>query len=182
MDNIIIRELNLNDVNNNLLDYFNRYQEVKKCYRKENGKWELKNIEYIEDWDNNKKDKIIKKISKTINKNGFVIGVYENEKIIGFAILLNQKFGSKKQYIQLDNIQISFGYRNKGLGKKLFEKCIEKAKGMKIGKIYISANTSEETQIFYRKNGCTDAMEINKELAEEEPYDRQMEYKILNKL
>jgi N-acetylglutamate synthase-like GNAT family acetyltransferase len=91
---------------------------------------------------------------------------------------LNNKFGTKKQYIQLENLHVSFNYRHRGIGKKLFELCIEKTKKIGIGKIYISANTSEETQKFYLSIGCKDAMEINRKLAEEEPYDRQMEYEI----
>jgi hypothetical protein len=47
-----------------------------------------------------------------------------------------------------------------------------------VEKIYISANDSEETKKFYLGIGCKDAIEINKKCAEEETYDRQMEYKI----
>jgi N-acetylglutamate synthase-like GNAT family acetyltransferase len=91
---------------------------------------------------------------------------------------LNKKFGERNQYIQLENFHVSFGYRHKGIGKRLFGLCVEKAKEIGIEKLYISANTSEETQRFYLSIGCKDAVEINKKLAEEEPYDRQMEYKI----
>ena len=44
--------------------------------------------------------------------------------------------------------------------------------------MYISANSSEETQKFYLGIGCKDAEEIDKELYEKEPFDRHMEYKI----
>jgi hypothetical protein len=54
VENIELKEIKINDVNENLLDKFNRYQEVKKCYRNENKKWIIKNIEYIENWDRNK--------------------------------------------------------------------------------------------------------------------------------
>jgi N-acetylglutamate synthase-like GNAT family acetyltransferase len=73
-------------------------------------------------------------------------------------------------------MQVSYEYRHKGIGKKLFELCIKKAKEMGIKKIYISANSSEETQNFYLSAGCVDAEEIKKELFEKEPYDRHMEY------
>ncbi len=70
---------------------------------------------------------------------------------------------------------MSFGYRNKGIGKKLFKRCIERTKKIRIKKIYISANP-EESQIFYLSIGCKDAMESNKKLIALEPYDRQMKY------
>jgi N-acetylglutamate synthase-like GNAT family acetyltransferase len=178
METIEYKELKFNSINKNILDYYNRYQEVKKCYRKENGKWIVKDIEYIENWDQNEIENVIKEFMETIKNGGYILGAYENNKLIGFATLINKRFGSNNQYIQLGHMHVSFGYRNKGIGKKLFELCINKAKGIGVEKIYISANTSEETQKFYLSIGCIDAEEINKELADNEPYDRQMEYKI----
>jgi N-acetylglutamate synthase-like GNAT family acetyltransferase len=178
LDNIKFKELEITDINKNILDYYNRYQEIKKCYRKEEGSWILKDIEFIENWDKDRKDKVIKNFMETINKGGSVFGAYDNNKLIGFAVLYNKIFGKRNQYIQLDNMQVSYGYRHKGIGKKLFELCINKTKDMEIEKIYISANSSEETQKFYLSIGCKDAEEIDKELFEKEPFDRHMEYKI----
>lgn len=180
MENIEYKELKINDINNNILNYYNRYQEVKKCYRYEDEKWIIRDVEYIEDWDKNKIECIIKGFLEIINDGGCVFGAYKNNKLIGFAALINKKFGSRNQYIQLDNMQVSFDYRRKGTGKKLFELCINKTKELGVEKIYISANTSEETQKFYLSIGCIDAEEKNKELVAKEPYDRQMEYKIVN--
>ena len=73
-------------------------------------------------------------------------------------------------------MHVSLEYRFKGIGKKLFKLCVNKAKQVNMEKIYISANDSEETQKFYLGLGCVDAMEINEKLAELEPCDRQMEY------
>jgi len=178
MDNIAFKELNISDINNSILEHYNRYQEVKRCYRKEEGNWIIKNIEFIENWDKNKKDKVIKNMSETINNGGSVFGAFDNNKLIGFAVLNNKMFGNRKQYIQLDNMQVSFGYRHKGIGKKLFEMCIKKAMDIGIEKMYISANSSEETQKFYLSVGCADAEEIDRILFEKEPFDRHMEYKI----
>ena len=178
MENIEFNELGIININNNVLDFYNRYQEIKKCYRKGEGNWVLKNIEFIENWDKDKKEIIIKDFLKTINDGGSVFGAYDNNKLIGFAVLYNKIFGSKKQYIQLDKIHVSYGYRHKGIGKILFEMCIKKSKSIGIEKIYISANSSEETQKFYLGIGCKDAEEIDKELYEKEPFDRHMEYKI----
>ena len=179
MENIEFKEIEIGDVNRDLLDKFNRYQEVKRCYRNENKKWIIKNIEYIENWDKNKLENKIINFSNIITSNsGYIFGAYEDEKLIGFAVLMNKRFGKRNQYIQLENLHVSFGYRHKGIGKRLFGLCVGKTKEIGIEKLYISANTSEETQRFYLSIGCEDAMEINKRLAEEEPYDRQMEYKV----
>ena len=178
VENIQFKELRIVDINNNILDHYSRYQEIKKCYRKEEGHWVIKNIEFIENWDKDKKERVIKDFSKTINNGGSVFGAYDNNKLIGFAVLYNKVFGNRKQYIQLYCMHVSYGYRHKGIGKILFKLCVEKAQEMGIKKMYISANSSEETQKFYLSIGCKDAEEIDKELFEEEPYDRHMEYKI----
>ena len=44
MENIEFKELGIIDINENVLDHYNRYQEIKKCYRKEEGNWVIKNI------------------------------------------------------------------------------------------------------------------------------------------
>jgi N-acetylglutamate synthase-like GNAT family acetyltransferase len=175
-----IKELKIDDLNNNLLDNFNRYQDIKRCYRNENGNWVLKDIAFIENWDKKmKEEKINNSFYNSIKSGGYVFGAYnEDEKIIAFANLLSKKFGSQNQYIQLKQIHVSYEYRNLGIGKKLFSLCAKKAKEIGAKRIYISANSSEETQYFYRSIGCVDAIEINKELFEEEPFDRHMEYVI----
>ena len=43
-------------------------------------------------------------------------------------------------------------------------------------KIYVSANNAEEAIHFYLKNGFKDAMEINEQIAKEDPTERQLEY------
>lgn len=108
---IVIKELSINDLTPNLLQHFNRYQEVRRC-----------------------------------------------------------------QYLQLMQIHVSYEHRSRGIGKKLFELCTEKAKAMGAAKLYISTHSSEESQVFYHKIGCMDAIEVNQKLAEHEPYDRQMEF------
>ena len=179
MENIIFKELKAEDIKNDLLDNFNRYQEIKRCYRYENGNWIIKDNVYVEDWDKNRKDHKTVKFKNILNNNsGYIFGAFDNNALIGYAVLFNKIFGSIGQYIQLFSLQISFGYRNKVIGKKLFRLCTEKAKNIGLNKIYISANSSEETIKFYLGIGCKDAMEINKEQAEEEPFDRQMEYEI----
>jgi t-SNARE complex subunit (syntaxin) len=54
VENIIYKELKSENINKKLLDNFNRYQEVKRCYRNEDGNWVIKNIEFVENRDKNK--------------------------------------------------------------------------------------------------------------------------------
>jgi N-acetylglutamate synthase-like GNAT family acetyltransferase len=178
IENIEIKELKIEDVKDDFLINFNRYQEVKDYYIKNNENWIIVNNtenQFTITWSKEYTAHRIKNIVKFINEKGFVLGAYENKKLIGFSCLLNEAFGTKKQYIELKYLYISFEYRNRGIGKKLFSLCIEKARKMGIMKIYISAGRSIETQNFYLNIDCKDAMEIKEDFNEDE---RQMEYEI----
>jgi ribosomal protein S18 acetylase RimI-like enzyme len=172
------KELMLNDLHPDLLKSFNRYQKVQRCLRKENGKWVLKDVPYIEQWDENQKKEIVSvDFTNCLISGGNVWCVHnEHDEVIAFASLLSYFFGKEKQYLQLMQIHTSYEYRNKGIGKELFRICAEKARCLGPKKLYISAHSAEETQRFYENIGCIDAQEINRELAEHEPYDRQMEF------
>ena len=50
MDNIIYRKINDDELTIELFSKFNRYQEVKKCWRKREGKWVLEDVPFIEQW------------------------------------------------------------------------------------------------------------------------------------
>jgi ribosomal protein S18 acetylase RimI-like enzyme len=174
--NIIIRKLNIDDCTPELLNKFNRYQEIKKCWRKENNEWTLKDIAFTEDWDSKRKLKVIDEFTECIKDNGLVIGAYVNDDLIGFSFVFNKLFGKNNKYINLDSIQVSYGFRSRGIGKKLFREICAGAKNFGAEKLYISANSSEESQAFYKAMGCREAEEINQELFEEEPFDCHLEY------
>jgi len=185
--NIFFKELTLNDINDSLLDFYDRYQKVDRYWSNENGTWTLLEKGYTEDWDIKKKYAKIQMFKNVLSKNeGVIFGAFlnngngdnsnGNKRLIGFAVLLNKKFGSQKQYVQLTQMHVSNGCRHKGIGKELFRLCVIKTHDFGAQKIYISANDSEDTQRFYLGIGCADAVEIDAESAKAEPCDRQMEF------
>jgi N-acetylglutamate synthase-like GNAT family acetyltransferase len=78
-------------------------------------------------------------------------------------------------------LQVSYEYRHKGIGKKLFALCVDAAKKYEAEKLYISAHSSQESQAFYRAMRCVDTEEIIPELFEAEPFDVHMEYVLENR-
>ena len=56
--NITYQQLRTTDIHPNILDDFNRYQEVKKCWRKQNGEWVLVDNPFIDDWNEAKKKEL----------------------------------------------------------------------------------------------------------------------------
>lgn len=175
-ENVVFKELNLSDINKTLLNNFSRYQKVERCWRKDDGIWVLKDNPYIEDWNNEKKQQIINELYICKQQGGIVLGALYNNNLIGFSSVGTTLFGKYQQYLELIMMQISHGYRNKGIGKKLFVLTVKKAKEKGAKKLYISANSSEESQGFYRAIGCVEVQEINIQIAYNEPFDCQMEY------
>ncbi len=178
MKTINYHQLNETEINESLFANFNRYQEVTKCWRKENGQWILKDIAFTEQWGPAEYSFLVKCLVNTVKTGGCVLGAYDHNKLIGFASVENEFFGSKKEYLQLSSLHISHDYRGKGIGKNLFSLAGRKAKELGAQKLYISAHSSQETQAFYRALGCIEAEEYNEELVAAEPCDCQLEYRL----
>lgn len=157
-----------------LFRYFNRRQEVSKCWRREQGLWVLKDDSFVEDWNEQQYEFLVQCLKNTVTTGGLVLGAFVQERLVGFASVESRRFGSKKQYLQLSCIHVSCESRGQGLGKKLFQFASYGAKFLGAEKLYISAHPAQETQAFYHTLGCVDAGEYDGELAE--PDDCQLEY------
>lgn len=178
MTTITYSKLTNGNFNVNSLDGFIRRQEVKECWRKINSEFVLVVNDYIEDWNIEKCREIAKTIESGIDDIGFAYGAFCENKVVGYIYLSDHFFGSDNQYIELQLFHISEPFRRKGIGKELFRLACAEAKMMGAKKLYISAHSSKESQNAYRRLGCIDTMEINKEIAENEPFDIQMEYQL----
>ncbi len=176
-DEIVYKFLSEEDLKSGLLDEFNRYQKVSDVWRIIDSEKKIIHNPFVDDWDKKEKDEIVEEFKDCIHKKGSVITALHKGKIIAFACISGNLFGSLKQYADLIHLYVSKEYRHLGLGRKLFHMCAEEAKSYGAHKLYISAHSSVESQAFYNSLGCTDAEEINKHHAEMEPYDFQMEYK-----
>jgi predicted N-acetyltransferase YhbS len=112
------------------------------------------------------------------DRGGIFWGAFEDEQIVGAAILENKLIGSKHDTLQLKFLHVSRDQRKHGLGSKLFNLAVEKAKVLGASKLYISATPSENTINYYMKLGCVLATEIDSELFALEPEDIHLEYQI----
>ena len=178
MEVIKYKKLEAEEINLTLFSNFERYQDVKKCWRKENGEWILKDIAFVEEWNLAEYEYLIKCLHNTIETRGIVLGAFCDNSMVGFASVENEFFGSENEYLQLSSIHISNGRRGMGIGKQLFILACEKAKKMGAQKLYISAHSSQETQAYYKSMGCVEALEYNAKLVEQEPCDCQLEYSL----
>ncbi len=176
---VIVQQLTLPDLTPGFLAKFNRHQAVARRWMLEGGTWQLKATPFLDDWDPVEKEEKTALLRQTLVNNGAVWGAYQGERLIGFASLEPEFFGSQKQYLLLHFLHVDATERGNGYGRLLFNLACAEARQRGARKLYISTSTAEDTQAFYLKAGCVDAAEIDPALAAAEPFDRQMEFDLL---
>lgn len=158
------------------LDAFVRHQDVTQCWRNVDGEWKLLPIKFTEEWDLEECRSIAKNISENLDENILGYGAFEDGALVGYITIGTYFFGSRGQYVQLVEFEVSENFRGRKIGKRLFGLGCDAARTLNAEKLYISAHSSKESQAAYKALGCVHAKEINAKLAEEEPCDVQMEY------
>ena len=170
------KRLDANCFNAHSLDSFVRHQTVTECWREVDHKWVLVPNPFVENWTIEQCQAIAEDIEKHMNHDQTGFGAFDGERIVGFATVSHHMFGKTANYVELVCFQISEEYRHQGIGRKLFAMICEEALRLGADKLYISSHSSKESQAAYHALGCKHAEEINEILAEQEPFDVQLEY------
>ncbi len=170
------KRLTADAITADFLSSFERYQEVKKCWRKIQNEWTLQPIAFTESWDAEELRKISLSLKQTA-VSGAVFAAFPDGSShpAAFAAVEGKPIGSHGQYLVLHELYTDARYRSQGLGTELFHLACSYARERGVEKLYISAHSSEESQRFYRRQGCTDAEEIDPHLYELEPCDCHLE-------
>ena len=170
------RELKADEISRELFRRFKRYQKVTKRWEKENAAWLLKKVFSIENWSEEDFAYLVKCLKHTIEAGGAVCGAFGKETLVGFFSVEKEPFGERRGYVQLSSIHVSYEHRGCGIGRQLFLMAADKARQFGGRKLYISAQSSEETQAFYKSMRCSEALEYKQSLTKAEPADCQLEY------
>lgn len=156
-----------------------RSQVIKNVYYYENGELVLKPEYYdMRGWPTGEAEHYTPFLLDCYDRGGWFYGLFDDEQLIGVAILESKFIGIAKDQLQLKFLHVSSGYRGQGWGKKLFELTRDKAKEKGAKRLYISATPSEQTINFYRSLGCFVTDELDSELFELEPEDIHLECKV----
>lgn len=172
---ITYRQLTSKEINRELFKDFIRRQVVTDCLRKENDKWVIRSDPFIDDWSEEDYKFLVICLKNTVKTGGFVYGAFYDKALKGFVSVEADIFDEEQGYINLSSIHVSEDMRGKGIGKALFLAAKEWAKGRGARKLYISAHSAVETEAFYKKMGCVEAVNYNKAHVEKEPFDCQLE-------
>lgn len=173
---IAIRKLAENEISRELFADFERRQIVTQCWRKIGGEWQIKDDPFTDDWNEEDYDFLVRCLKNTVGTGGLVCGAFSDERLKGFVSVESAKFGSKNQYMDMSSLHVSADMRRRGVGAKLFRAAARYACENGAEKLYISAHPAVETQAFYKKMGCKEALEINASHVKKEPLDVQLEY------
>lgn len=178
-ETIVYKELMVEDIEYSMFAFFDRTQVVTKCWRKIDGEWLIKDVPFIDNWSQEEYQEGVQYLKRVIELKGYVVGAFYNGQLKGFASVEYAIFGASAKYMNLSNIHVSKDMRQNGIGKKLFHLAKNWAKEHHAEKLYISAHSAIESQAFYKAMGCVEAVEYNKQLAEKEPCDCQLECSLL---
>jgi len=175
---MIIRALQRDEIH--LLWQIDRREVIENVYYLRNGELVLVPEHFdMQGWQPGEAEHYTHLLTDCYDHGGIFWGAFEDEQIIGAAILENKFIGSKQDTLQLKFLHVSRDERKHGLGSRLFNLAVEKAKTLGARKLYISATPSENTINYYQKLGCVLATEIDPELFALEPEDIHLEYQIL---
>lgn len=169
------REIKREELTQELFCSFERRQEVRDCYRREDGKWVIKAAPFIDQWSREDYRFLVECLKGTLEGKGQVFGFFSDGALKGFVSVEGKAIGSRGQYRDLTSLHVSQDMRGHGSGRKLFSMAAAWAGEQGAEKLYISSHSAVETQAFYESMGCVDAEECMKEHTEREPYDRQLE-------
>ncbi|MBE5962186.1 MAG: GNAT family N-acetyltransferase [Lachnospiraceae bacterium] len=170
------RKIQLDEMKRSIFDSFKRHQKVTTCRRKIDGEWKLVKDEFIDEWNQEEYAFLVECLRNTIKQGGVVYGAFSDGILKGFCSVEGEFIGSKKQYLDLTSIHVSEDARGKGIGRTLFSLAASWAKEHGGKKLYISAHSAIESQMFYEAMGCVEAEEYQAEHVEMEPCDCQLEY------
>lgn len=161
-----------------LFSGFIRRQKVTKCWRREGGRWAIRDIAFTENWNGADHRRVLGQLSAVLSSGGAVWGAFENGILKGFASVGGGLIGSGGQYAVLEELHVSEDRRRMGIGRELFRLAAESARGLGAQKLYISTMSAVESQAFYISMGCVEALEPDPWHVEKEPCDVQREYEL----
>lgn len=158
-----------------LFSQFHRRQVVTKCWRKEEGKWVVRQDPFVDDWSREDYQKLVCDLKHTAASGGLVCAAFCQGQLKGFVSVEAGLFGGEQRYLDLSSLHVSEECRRQGVGTALFLAAKAWAKENGARKLYLSAHSAVESQAFYRKMGCVEAQVYHPRHVKEEPFDCQLE-------
>jgi predicted N-acetyltransferase YhbS len=170
-----ICQLTRNEIH--MIGQIDRSEVIEHIYYLRDGNLVLEPEYYdMHGWPPGEPDTLIPGFLECFDRGGSFWGAFEEDRLVGIAVLENKFIGSARDTLQMKFLQISRDFRKQGLGRELFWLTAQKALELGAKKMYVSATPSENTVNFYMRLGCIPATEIDEELFQLEPEDIHLEF------
>ena len=185
---ISYHRLEAGEISASLFRTFVRRQEVNLCYRHPDatatdpGKaagWVVRPDPFVDDWTDEDRARVAADLLCIVDAGGLVYGAFtpaetNADRLVGFVSVEPEIFGERR-YMDLSHLHVSADMRGRGIGGELFAYAKLWAAERGALRLYISAHSALESQNFYRRRGCIDALEPQDEHIADEPFDCQLE-------
>lgn len=120
-------------------------------------------------------EKMVEEGEELIAREGTVFGAFAGGKLVGACSVECEFIGPGKDTLQMPILHLSKDYRGQGVGQRLMQLVIDKARELGAKKLYVSATPSRHTIHFYQRMGCILATEVDPVLFAKEPEDIHLE-------
>ncbi len=109
-----------------------RREVINNVYYFEDGKLVLKPEHYdMQGWPPGEPETYTPILYDCFDRGGTFYGAFEDSRLVGVAVLESKFIGTRRDQLQLTFLHISTSHRKTGLGRRLFEKAVEKARAMR---------------------------------------------------
>jgi predicted N-acetyltransferase YhbS len=129
----------------------------------------------VQGWPPGETEKYTPILEACYDGGGWLYGLFDDQRVIGGAVLAEHFIGTGRDQLQLKFLHISHLYRKQGRGQQLFRSAQVEARQRGAKSLYVSATPSENTIDFYLRLGCGVTGELDRELFELEPEDIHLE-------
>jgi len=154
-----------------------RSEVIEAMYRLEHGALVLRPQHFdVPGWPPGEAEKYTPILEACHDRGGWLYGLFDDQRIIGAAVLDSRFIGKHADRLQLEFLHVSRPYRSRGLARQLFD--LAKAEAVQRGAkgLYISATPSQHTIDFYLRLGCRVTSDPDPELLALEPEDIHLDY------
>ena len=170
---IEIRQADSSNFSLTSMDSFDRWQEVQNVYRMENGKLILKKVPFTESWSPERKRE---KAAEILSGRFITFCAFDGDRVVGEIMLIPEMNDNR---VIIDSFHVSREHRRQGIGRRLVEAVSNYVRERGAKALYASCCSTEETILSYKAMGFVPSEHPIPCCVEKEPFDIQMECRLL---
>jgi ribosomal protein S18 acetylase RimI-like enzyme len=133
----------------------------------------------VPDWSDAEKQRRIVKLQQVFDKGATFTGAFDGDTLVGMSVLDHNPVQSGDSRLNMEGLWVSYTYRGKGIGRRLFHIAAAEARKRNAKTMYVSATPSKNTVHFYRRLGCKLADPVDEYQFDKEPEDIHLEISLV---